>query len=150
MPYNPYSMGVGTQTAMGFMPPQMQTTVPSPMSGAWQQPTHGQQLIRVTGIDGAKAYQMGPGSVVPLFDSDDDIMYVKSTDDAGFPTIRTFRFSPVEQAPSGGGQYVTHDELNSVLADIREMIASAQQPVSAAEPAAAKPAARARKSASGD
>lgn len=149
MSYNPYPMGVGSQAGMGFMP-QMQTNVPSPMSGAWQQPAPGQQLIRVTGIEGAKAYQMGPNSVVPLFDADNDVMYVKSTDGAGFPTIRTFSFTPVEQAPSPDGKYVTHDELNSVLADIREMIANAQQPVSAAEPATAKPAARSRKSASGD
>lgn len=41
------------------------------------------QLIRVTGMDGAKAYQMPPNSVVPLFDADNDIMYVKSTDGDG-------------------------------------------------------------------
>lgn len=54
-------------------------------------------LIRVTGIDGAKAYQMPPNSTVALFDSNEDVMYVKSTDGAGFPTIRTFSFSPMEQ-----------------------------------------------------
>lgn len=54
------------------------------------------QLIRVTGMDGAKAYQMPPNSVVPLFDADNDIMYIKSTDGAGFPTIRAFAFQPVE------------------------------------------------------
>lgn len=54
------------------------------------------QLIRVTGMDGAKAYQMPPNSVVPLFDADNDIMYVKSTDGTGFPTIRAFAFQAVE------------------------------------------------------
>lgn len=44
----------------------------------------GMQLTRVTGMDGAKAYQMPPNPVVPLFDADNDIMYVKSTDGAGF------------------------------------------------------------------
>lgn len=55
-----------------------------------------QQLIRVTGMEGAKAYQMGPNSCVPLFDSDNDIMYIKSTDGAGFPTVRALSFSPME------------------------------------------------------
>lgn len=59
----------------------------------------GMQLIRVTGMDGAKAYQMPPNSVVPLFDADNDNMYVKSTDGAGFPTIRAFAFQPVEDKP---------------------------------------------------
>lgn len=65
------------------------------------------QLIRVTGMDGAKAYQMPPNSVVPLFDADNDIMYVKSTDGAGFPTIRAFAFQPVEDKPEPAQQYVT-------------------------------------------
>ena len=37
------------------------------MYGFYQQP-YGEQLIRVTGLDGAKAYQMRPNSAVALFD----------------------------------------------------------------------------------
>ena len=39
-----------------------------------QEPT--QSLIRVNGIEGAKAYQMNANSTVALFDSNNDIMYV--------------------------------------------------------------------------
>ena len=53
----------------------------------------GMQLIRVTGMDGAKAYQMPPNSVVPLFDADNDIMYIKSTDGAGFRPSVLLHFS---------------------------------------------------------
>lgn len=56
-----------------------------------------QALIRVNGIDGAKAYQMPANSTVALFDSNNDIMYVKTTDGAGFPSIRTFSFSEIKQ-----------------------------------------------------
>lgn len=56
-----------------------------------------QNLIRVNGIDGAKAYQMSPNSTVSLFDANEDIMYIKSTDGAGFPSIRTFSFTEVKQ-----------------------------------------------------
>lgn len=73
------------------------------------------QLIRVTGMDGAKAYQMPPNSVVPLFDADNDIMYVKSTDGAGFPTIRAFAFQPVEDKPEPAQQYVTRDEFDAAM-----------------------------------
>ena len=75
----------------------------------------GMQLIRVTGMDGAKAYQMPPNSVVPLFDADNDIMYVKSTDGAGFPTIRAFAFQPVENPTPQAQQYVTREEFNDTL-----------------------------------
>ena len=96
----------------------------SPPQAIPQRPVQG--LIRVTGMEGAKAYQMPPNSVMPLFDSDSDTMYVKYTDGAGFPTIRTFAFAPVEhteQCPQG--DYVTRAEFES----LKEMIAGAQQPV---------------------
>ena len=80
------------------------------------------QLIRVTGMDGAKAYQMPPNSVVPLFDADNDIMYVKSTDGAGFPTIRTFAFQPIENKPEPARQYVTRDEFDAAMKHLREAI----------------------------
>ena len=81
----------------------------------WYTPTPNQSLIRVTGIDGAKAYQMNPNSVVPLFDSDNDIMYIKSTDGAGFPTIEAFRFEAYEptQQPTQN-DYVTRAEFNEL------------------------------------
>lgn len=82
----------------------------------------GMQLIRVTGMDGAKAYQMPPNSVVPLFDADNDIMYVKSTDGAGFPTIRAFAFQPVEDKPEPAQQYVTRDEFDAAMKHLREAI----------------------------
>ena len=60
-----------------------------------QEPT--QNLIRVNGIDGAKAYQMPANSTVALFDSNEDIMYVKTTDGAGFPSVRSFKFVEMTQ-----------------------------------------------------
>lgn len=56
-----------------------------------------QNLIRVNSIEGAKAYQMSPNSTVALFDSNEDIMYIKSTDGAGFPSIRSFRFEELKE-----------------------------------------------------
>lgn len=130
---NPYARFGVNVNPMGYP----QAPVPGAVPGTWQQQPQqpqGQQLIRVTGIEGAKAYQMGPNSVVPLFDADNDLMYVKSTDGAGFPTIRTFAFTPVEQATSPQTDYVTRAELDSALASIREMISSAEQPVSQPDP----------------
>lgn len=76
-------------------------------------------LIRVTGIDGAKAFQMPPNSVVPLFDSDNDILYVKSTDGAGFPTIRTFAFTPLNQeSAKQNAEFVTVEEFNQFKQEV--------------------------------
>lgn len=56
-----------------------------------------QSLIRVNGIEGAKAYQMPANSTVALFDNNEDILYIKNTDGAGFPIIRIFKFDEVTE-----------------------------------------------------
>ena len=81
-------------------------------------------LIRVTGLDGAKAYQMPPNSAVALFDAGQDVFYVKTTDGAGFPTIRAFAFSPVhEQVAAAPADYVTRAEFN----ELKEAITNGKQ-----------------------
>lgn len=115
--YNAYQpVGTPQQFAMDQMQQFQQR---AQMQPGMQQ---GMQLIRVTGMDGAKAYQMPPNSVVPLFDADNDIMYVKSTDGAGFPTIRAFAFQPVEDKPDQVQQYVTRDEFDAAMKHLREAI----------------------------
>lgn len=75
-------------------------------------------LIRVTGMDGAKAYQMQPNSTVALFDSSEDIMYIKSTDGAGFPTIRTFGFAPIEQPTNQGNDFISRAEFEQFKQEV--------------------------------
>ena len=72
-----------------------------------------QNLIRVNGIDGAKAYQMPANSTVALFDSNEDVMYVKSTDGAGFPSIRTFIFTEKlnVEGKSPDVEYISREEF---------------------------------------
>ena len=70
-----------------------------------------EQLIRVTGIDGAKAYQMMPNSTVVLFDGGEDLFYLKSTDGAGFPTIRVFRFEEIKEQATQTTDFLTRAEF---------------------------------------
>ena len=85
-------------------------------------------LIRVTGMEGARAYQMPPNSAAALFDGGQDVFYVKTTDGAGFPTIRAYSFQPMEQAQAmGANEYVTRAEFEQ----LKEMIAHGKQPVPA-------------------
>lgn len=75
-----------------------------------------QQLVRVNGIEGARAYQMSANSTVALFDNNEDIMYIKTTDGACFPTIRTFVFT--EKAGNTvpqSNEYVTRKELEEYV-----------------------------------
>lgn len=85
-------------------------------------------LIRVTGMDGARAYQMPPNSAVALFDGGQDVFYVKTTDGAGFPTIRAYSFQPMDQAQAmSSTEYVTRAEFEQ----LKEMIVHGKQPVPA-------------------
>ena len=76
-----------------------------------------QGLIRVNGIDGARAYQMSANSQVALFDANEDLMYVKCTDGAGFPSIRTFRFVEVTDTNqiNNNNDYVSREEMESYV-----------------------------------
>lgn len=77
-----------------------------------------EQLVRVTGLDGAKAYQMRPNSAVALFDGAEDVFYLKSTDGAGFPTIRVFRFEEVTATPKIEPEYITKAEFEKFKEEI--------------------------------
>lgn len=125
---SPYMQNMNPQihSQMGQFNAQMQV----------QQPVNG--LTRVTGIDGAKAYQMPPNSVAALFDDSYDIMYVKSTDGAGFPTIRIFDFyehkeeAPVQKQSVNFENFATKQELQTLQSQIEEvkgMISNGKQSV---------------------
>ena len=104
--YNPYSFQtLGLQQPM---PPQ-----PFPLSQ-----NSPQQLVKVSGLEGAKAYQMPPNSAAALFHESEDILYVKTTDGAGFPTIRTFRFEPFEVTPDDPKKYVTVEEFEAFKKEV--------------------------------
>lgn len=111
-PYNP------------FQPRQQQGFPGQPQIFPGQQ---SQNLIRVTGAEGAKAYQMPPNSSVALFDEGEDIFYVKTTDGAGFPTVRAFAFTPIEinQPAKPQGDYVTRAEFE----ELKGMIVNGKQSV---------------------
>ena len=90
-----------------------------------------QGLVRVTGIEGAKAYQMPPNSMMALFDANDDVFYFKTTDGGGFPTIKVFRFHEVSEPSQNQVEYATVQDVTALHKEIdslREAI-SGKQPV---------------------
>lgn len=94
-------------------------------------------LVRVTGIDGARAYQMPPNSVSALFDDTQDVFYIKSTDSGGFGTIKGYQFVPIEppsptpvamQMPTN--DFVTRQEFQKQFDELKGMIDNGKQSVS--------------------
>ena len=76
---NPYAPLMGQQNQQFYNQPYQQQ-----IQNIQQEP---QNLIRVNGIEGARAYNMPPNSTVALFDGNEDIMYIKTTDGAGYYDI---------------------------------------------------------------
>ena len=110
-PYSSYNM-MGLNGFNNYNQFQPQLTQPQ---------VNTQNLIRVNGIDGAKAYQMPANSTVALFDNNEDIMYIKTTDGAGFPAIRTFAFNEVVANTNpiqDTADYVTRDEFNKLKEEL--------------------------------
>ena len=91
-----------------------------------QHPTN--NIIRVTGPESAKAYPLGERSSVVLFDAENPIFYLKTTDDGGFPNpLRSFSFEEIipETQPQSEqvdtSSFVTKNDLESLEQDISEL-----------------------------
>jgi hypothetical protein len=89
-------------------------------------------LLKVTGPESAKAYPIPPNSEVALFDAENPVFYVKTTDASGYPTLRTFRFEEqtpkiLEMQPAAEATlpdlsgYASKEDLGSLKADISEI-----------------------------
>ncbi len=104
-----------------LLPPQQNQYYPQMNNQQISMQNEAQNLIRVNGIDGAKAYQMMPNSTVALFDANNDLMYIKSTDGAGFPAIRTFSFTEVKETQEEQSiEYISREEFENFKKELMQ------------------------------
>lgn len=105
---------VGTQMSLPNQPPQAN-----------------QGILWVQGETGAKSYLMAPNTTVLLMDSEGSRFYLKSTDNAGMPSLRTFEYTEVvqnaPQAPQTAtedldSKYVTRSEYDALQAKYAEIM----------------------------
>ena len=86
-------------------------------------------IIWVQGIEGAKAWQLSPNSMVILLDSEiEGTMYIKVSDNIGMSSLRIFKY--VEEVPSTSAtkvtinndldlsEYVRKDELSNLIKEV--------------------------------
>lgn len=116
-----------------------------PMQQPAQPPQTNQGLLWVQGEAGAKSYLVAPNTTVLLMDSEGSRFYLKSTDNAGMPSLRVFEYSEVSQNASQVAQsaqtnlddkYVTrqeYDALRAKYAEIMDKLDSFRSPVVASE-----------------
>lgn len=87
----------------------------------------GNNLIWVQGLEGAKGYQIPPNSKAVMLDSEQNRMYIKTSDNIGMCNLRIFNFNEVTEAPQSHNSvaqdidlsnYVTKDELNTIISSL--------------------------------
>ena len=80
--YNPYT------------PYQYNPQPTQPVSGLYGSK---QEIVKVNGEGGARAYQMPPNSSALLLDEMEPVVWLKTTDGAGYPNITPYVISPKQE-----------------------------------------------------
>lgn len=114
---------------MGYaqMYPQMASfTQQSQMQMQQQQQSN---LIGVQGEAGAKSYLVSPNTTVPLWDSENHIIYLKSADASGMPSMKILDYTirdnsnlPANAPVNDGPEYATKNEVETIKDDLRKDI----------------------------
>lgn len=80
-------------------------------------------LIWVQGEQAAKSYLVAPNTTVQLWDSEEKVIYLKSADASGMPSMKildyTIRGDANTQAPAA--EYATKDDLKALEEKIRDL-----------------------------
>ena len=64
------------------------------------QPVQPVQVVRVNGENGARSYQIGPNSSALLLDESGTMVWLITSDGAGYKTVAPYDISPHQTAPS--------------------------------------------------
>lgn len=80
-------------------------------------------LIWVQGEGAAKSYPVAPNTSVPLWDSEANVVYIKSADASGMPSIKILDYTVRDNAPrktesAPQVDFVTHNELADIQKEI--------------------------------
>ena len=82
-----------------------------------QQRFQRQEVVKVNGENGARAYQIGANSSALLLDESGAMVWLVTTDGAGYKTVAAFDISPHEQAP-----VPDYESLETRIARLEELI----------------------------
>lgn len=116
---------------MGYNPviPPIQQYLPpqTPMMMAQQQAHTG--LTWVQGEAGAKSFLVGPNQTVDLWDSEAQVIYLKSADASGMPSMKILDYTirdssnlPPKTPVNDGHEYATKNEVETIKDSLKHEI----------------------------
>lgn len=109
---------IGYQPAQIYYPPQ-QAQQPQPQQNSG--------IIWVQGEAGAKSYLVAPNTTVQLWDSESQVIYLKSADASGMPSIKVLDYTIRDSAPKHptpvGPQidYATKDDVGALRGELNKL-----------------------------
>ena len=86
---------------------------------------NGDCVPRVNGQSSALQYRMNPNSRAVLFDANEDLFYIVTSDASGVNSVQAFSFAPYKPVEEQKPEYVTMEEFNR----FKEEVLNAQQSV---------------------
>lgn len=126
--YYPQNYQMYPQTGSQMYPQQAyQSQLSAPASAPAPQTT---DIKWVSGEAGAKAYLVAPNSTVQLWDSEAYVIYLKSADASGMPSMKildyTIRETPTSSSVQNSNsapkeEYATKSELDTLKAQVKSL-----------------------------
>ncbi len=117
-----YNNGFPMNYQQMYYPQQMQ---PQPQ---------GNGIIWVQGEAGAKSYLVAPNNTVQLWDSENNVIYLKSADSSGMPSIKVLDYTIRENGSQTGSNglknasdFVTKDEFENFKSEIMKTLEKEKQ-----------------------
>ena len=79
-------------------------------------------LIWVQGEAAAKSYMVAPGNTVQLWDSEEKIIYLKSADPSGMPSMKILDYTiRGEETAKDAPEYVTKADFDALAEKVKEL-----------------------------
>ena len=79
-------------------------------------------LIWVQGEAAAKSYMVAPGNTVQLWDSEEKVIYLKSADASGMPSMKILDYTiRGEEKEQPAVEYATKEDLDALAEKVKEL-----------------------------
>ena len=107
---------------VGYQPQRMYYPQAMPQQNQAMQPQNN-NLIWVQGEAGAKSYMVAPNTTVQLWDSEAQVIYLKSADASGMPSMKIIDYTIRNETPQGSlsarqSEFATKVDVESIREEI--------------------------------
>ena len=103
-------------------PATYQPMIQAPQYQVPQQQNQQGGLIWVQGEAAAKSYMVAPGNTVQLWDSEEKVIYLKSADVSGMPSMKVLDYTiRGEEKEAPAVVYATKEDLDALAEKVREL-----------------------------